>query len=144
MTHREMWDAFSKETGVEAPYEAWAFGCDADQLAALVLEEKKTATAGLRIWYVLEKLELPGEGSYSVVLDSEDNAVCIIRTTRVSVTPFCEVGADHAWKEGEGDRGLAYWRKVHQEFFSEELKAIGMAFDPSMDVVCEEFLRVYP
>lgn len=144
MTHQEMWQAFSLKTGITAPYDAWAFGCDPDELVQLVLEGKKTATAGLRLWYEQDQQELPGEGSYSVVLDSKDHAVCVIRTTKVSVVPFCEVNENQAWKEGEGDRSLAYWRKVHEAFFSEELSAVGLTFDAGMDVVCEEFIHLFP
>ena len=144
MTHGEMWQSFSEVTGTTDPYEAWAFGSDADKLALLVLEGKKTATAGLLIWYERENLELPKEESYSVVLDSKDNAVCIIKITKVSIVPFCEVSEAHAWKEGEGDRSLAYWRDVHADFFREELTEIGVSFAQKMKVVCEEFIRVYP
>ena len=58
--------------------------------------------------------------------------------------PFCEVTAGHAYKEGEGDRSLAYWRKVHEDFFRAELEEAGLEFSPSMPVVCEEFEMVYP
>ena len=142
MTHQEMWQAFSLERGIEAYYEAWAFGADADELSHLVLNGLKTATSSLLRLYEQEGCDLPREGQYSVVLDSAEKAVCIIRTTKVYTLPFMQVTADHAWKEGEGDRSLAYWRRVHAEFFSTELG--DQAFDPSMDVVCEEFLRVYP
>ena len=142
MNHREMWQAFSAVTGIDEDYEAWSFGCDADALAQLVLKGRKTATAGLLFWYEQENLALPKEGSYSVVLDSKDHAVCIIKTTKVSVIPFCEVGEGHARKEGEGDLSLAYWHHVHEEFFRSELGDI--PFEPAMDVVCEEFIRVYP
>ncbi len=43
------------------------------------------------------------------ILDSK-NAICIIETTKVEVIPFKEVSKDHAYKEGEGDRGLTYWQ----------------------------------
>lgn len=143
MTHQQMWQTFSRETGIEAPYEAWAFGCDTDELARLVLEGRKTATAGLYFWYERECLDLPKLGSYSIVLDSKDNACCVIRNTKVSVIPFCEVGEDHAFREGEGDRSLAYWREVHERFFSEELESVGVTFHRNMDVVCEEFEKVF-
>ena len=75
---------------------------------------------------------------------SREQAVCVIQSTKVYVTPFCEVSADHAFWEGEGDRSLAYWRQVHERFFSEELKTIGKVFNASMKVVCEEFVKVFP
>ena len=139
MTHAEMWDAFSRETGMEAPYEAWAFGDDADALAELVRKGVKTATASLLCWYSPE--ELPREGQYSVILDSRDRAVCIIRNTKVYTVRFDAVSRDHAWKEGEGDRSLEYWRSVHEAFFRKELGDI--PFDSTMEVVCEEFETVF-
>lgn len=87
---------------------------------------------------------LPQEGSCSVVLNTRDEAVCIIRTTKVYLRSFWEVSAEHAFKEGEGDRSLEYWREVHREFFTREMEAAGLTFDENMPVVCEEFLRVYP
>ena len=32
-------------------------------------------------------------------------------------------GAEHAFLEGEGGRPLDYWRRVHMEYFTEELGA---------------------
>ena len=68
----------------------------------------KTATCSAALLYELEQEEYPKEGDYSVILDSTGNAVCIIRTTKVSVLPFDLVSERHAWKEGEGDRSLEW------------------------------------
>ena len=144
MTAQELWNRCRAEGLVpDCEYEAWAFGCDADELARLVLEGKKTATASVYAVYEPEGEPLPVEGEFSVILDSGDQAVCVIRTTKVYVSPFDEVSAEHAYKEGEGDRSLAYWRKVHQEFFQEELNGVGLNFSDDMQVVCEEFEVVY-
>ena len=53
------------------------------------------------------------------------------------------MGEDHAYKEGEGDRSLEYWRRVHKEFFTECMEEAGEEFTPDMDVVLEEFSVVY-
>ena len=140
MTAQEMW----KASGIEAEYEAWAFGDDPDTLAELVRTGVKTATASAYPFYELEGEELPKAGEYSVILDTKDEAVCIIRTTKVYVTPYCEVTAEQAWKEGEGDCSLDYWRRVHEAFFRKELEAVGLTFTEDMGVVCEEFEVVYP
>ena len=68
---------------------------------------------------------------------------CIIRTTSVHLSPFAQVSADHAYKEGEGDQSLEYWRAVHEDFLSRELATIGRTFDKNTLVVCEEFELVY-
>ena len=144
MNAQEMWNLYSTKENITADYEAWAFGDDPDKLAELVLSGVKTGTCSAHVWYELEGEVLPKEGEHSVILDSQDNAVCVIKTTKVYITPFDEVSETHAYKEGEGDRSLAYWRKVHQEFFTGELKEAGLVFDNKMKVVCEEFIRVYP
>lgn len=144
MTGKELWNRFIQENNLpDCEYEAWAFGVDADLLADLVMSGTKTATASAYPLYELEKEPLPQADTYSVILDSKDNAVCVIRTTKVAVVPFNEVTAEHAYKEGEGDRSLDYWRKVHESFFAECLREAGLEFKPDMKVVCEEFAVAY-
>ena len=140
MTAQEMWQA----SGIEADYEAWAFGDDADTLAELVRTGIKTATASAYPLYEQEREELPKTGEYSVILNTKDEAVCIIRTSKVYVTPYRNVTAEQACQEGEGDRSLAYWRRVHKAFFRKELEEAGLTFTEDMGVVCEEFEVVYP
>ena len=120
MTGSELWKEYAKKSGLEdCPHSEWAFGGDSDTLSSLVLEGKKTATASAYPLYGKENEKLPEKGDYSVILDGKGNGVCIIRTDKVSVVPFSDVGEDHAYKEGEGDRTLEYWHLVHKEFFTE-------------------------
>ncbi len=143
MLGKELWELFVKNNDItETCYEEFAFGGDPDLLAHLVKIGEKTATASAYPLYELENEPLPRVGSYSVVLDSKDNAVCIIQTTKVSVVPFNEVSKEHAYKEGEGDKSLDYWRRVHEDFFSECLNEVGLKFTRDMKVVCEEFVVV--
>lgn len=145
MTHQELWAAY-KAVNPEAGdgYEAWAYGADPDTLAELTRTGVKTATASAGVWYEIGEESMPRAGEYSVVLNSREEAVCVIRTTRVYTVPFDQVGVEQAWREGEGDRSLAYWRKVHEDFFRAELAEAGLEFSPAMPVVCEEFEVVYP
>lgn len=145
MTPKEMWMAYKKinpEIGNEI--DAWAFGASADDLANLVVRGEKTATASAYELYKLENEPLPKPGTFDVILDSQDRAVCIIEITKVSVLPFNQVSADHAFKEGEGDKSLVYWQQVHQEFFTECLAEAGLEFSSETGVVLEEFRKVYP
>jgi len=145
MTAQEMWERFVKEKNIEdAEYDAWAFGDDADKLADLVRCGIKTGTSSAYPLYEVENEPLPEASGYSVILDSKDEAVCIIENTKVYVVPFGEVSSDHAFKEGEGDRSLTYWRKVHEAFFTACMEGAGLTFDKNMKVVCEEFRVVYP
>lgn len=142
MTHETLWRDFCAHCpDAPADYEAWAFGDDPDALAALVLTGVKTATASAYALYALEGEAIPCAGDHSVILDSRGEAVCVIRNTRVTVVPYCEISAGHAFREG--DRSLAYWRRVHQPFFTRELAEAGLPFTSDCPVLCEEFEVVY-
>ncbi|WP_349947019.1 ASCH domain-containing protein [Lacrimispora sp. BS-2] len=144
MNAEQMWNKFVAENQViETEYQSWAFGAAADELAELVLRGIKTGTASAYPLYEKENESLPKKGDYSVILNSKNEAVCIIKTTKVYIVPFREVRGDHAGKEGEGDGSLEYWRKVHVEFFSKCMAEAGKLFDENMPVVCEEFELVY-
>ena len=145
MTPQEMWNAYKKiNPSIGGEIDAWAFGVEADLLAELVLKGEKTATASAYDLYALEDEHLPQEGTFDVILDSQDQAVCIVKITKVSVEPFNQVSAEHAFKEGEGDKSLAYWRQVHEDCFAEWLREAGLTFTPDSKVVLEEFCKVYP
>lgn len=144
MTAEDLWKEYARKAGItHMEYEAWAFGDAADELAALTARGIKTATSSAFPLYGAEREPLPEAGEYSVILDSREQAVCVIRTERVCLTPFREVGEEHARREGEGDRSLVYWREVHERFFRQEMEEAGMRFDWDMPVVCEEFTCVY-
>lgn len=144
MQAKEMWELFAEENDLEnQEYEAWAFGAQPDQLAELVVQGIKTSTASAYDLYEIENELLPKVGEYSVILDSNEEAKCIIQTTKVYVVPFEQVSESHAYKEGEGDRSLAYWREVHEALFTEWLREAGLEFSKSRKVVCEEFKVVY-
>lgn len=147
MDAKQMWEKFLLTQNVEnLAYSAWAFGItekEADDLAALVWKGIKTATTSAYPLYKLRKEALPQKEEYSVILDSKKEAVCIIQNRKVTVVPYQNISAEYAYKEGEGDRTLAYWRQVHKEFFQKELEKVHLEFDEKMEVVCEEFEVVY-
>ena len=139
MTAEELW----KRSGLSGNYEAWAFGEAPDKLVDLVVQGIKTATCSAYDLYQINNEPLPKEGDYSVILDSSGEAVCIVKTLKIYVTEFKYVSAEHAYKEGEGDRSLEYWREVHVNFLTNELATINQSFDENTKVVCEEFEVVY-
>ncbi len=145
MNAQELWDKYKKiNPSIGDEIDAWQFGAEADLLAQLVLEGTKTATASAYDLYAVDDDPLPEVCSYDVVLDSKDQAVCIIQIKKVSVVPFKEVSAEHAFKEGEGDKSLAYWRDVHEEFFKPYYEEYSLTFTSESLIVLEEFEVVYP
>lgn len=147
---RAFWEAYREGQGSKADreeYSSWGFGNSprmADELGALVLAGTKTATSSLYWAYEIDQEHIPAVGEFSVITDGQNQPICIIQTTAVHILPFDEVKPEFAYLEGEGERTLEYWRKVHWNFFSEECARIGKEPSLSMPVVCERFRRVYP
>lgn len=146
MTAREMFERYCTVRGADAstPYTVWPFGGAPDKLAALVTAGIKTATASAYELFGEPGSEtMPRVGDISVITDSRERPVCVIRTVELNVVPFRDVTPQHARMEGEGDGSLAYWRQVHRDFFTDELAAAGRAFSEDMPVLCERFEVVY-
>jgi uncharacterized protein YhfF len=111
----------------------------ATELGLLVRDGPKRATAGLLAEYA-DGEALPAAGEYSVILDGDGAAVCVIRTTAIEIRRFAEVDADFAWTEGEGDRTLEDWREGHIQFF----ERAGMPLTDATEMVLERFDLVWP
>ena len=150
MTAKELWHEFCVSKGIaeDTPYEAWAFcggGPAGDELAALVLKGIKFGTASALDDYIYEDDldELPKVGDYSVILLDNDEAVCVIRDYDVYTRPFGEVSHFHGYSEGEDDRTLDAWRRIHTEAFGPDLKEIGYPLTNDSKIVCEKFSVEY-
>lgn len=148
---QEMWKAYlhsinETPTITEKTFTAWHF-CDneqdANELAALVKAGIKRATASAYWEYEHDQEPLPVVGDYSVIINWNGEAQCIIRTTMIEIVPFNEVTIEFARSEGEGDLSLEYWRKVHWEYFGRCLQPICKQPEETMSVVCETFEVVY-
>ncbi len=119
-----------------------AVWCRPDSLAKLVIDGSKTATCSGYDFYELENEPLPKVGDYSIILNSKDEPVAIIKTVEVTIQPMNEVPEEFAIAEGEGDRTYQYWKDVHIRFFTEELRKIGRDYTEDMLLVCERFSLV--
>ncbi len=150
-TVKEMWKKYLSTIGeninnTSKTYESWYF-CnnekDANELARLVKKRIKKATASLHCLYEIENEPIPKVGDYVVITNWKGIAQCIIQITNINIIPFKEVTHTFAAKEGEGDKTLSFWRKVHRKFFTLELKEYSKKFSEDMLVICEEFEVVY-
>jgi uncharacterized protein YhfF/SAM-dependent methyltransferase len=147
----ELWEAYlasldETPESTSKAFTAWHF-CDnvkdADELVALVLAGVKRATAGSLAEYEAAGDPIPHVGELSVILDGSGLARCIIQTTRVDILPFDEVTEEFAATEGEGDKSLEYWRRVHWDYYTRVLAGAGLEPDLKMPIAAERFDVVY-
>lgn len=148
---KKMWEDYLKSIGedgksTEKNYDSWYF-CDnekdANELAELVKQGVKRGTSSLHYLCELEGEKLSQAGDLSVITNFQGIAQCIIQTKKVTVLPFKDVTEEYAIIEGEGDKSLKYWRDVHIDVFSRELKDIKKKFSEDMLIEFEEFVLVY-
>lgn len=116
---------------------------DATELAALVLAGTKVGTASLVWMYDARGDAVPAAGDLCIVTAWTGAPLCILETTQVTVAPFEEVTATFAASEGEGDRSLDHWRRVHWDYFGRECARLGRTPSQCMPVVCENFRVVH-
>ena len=107
----------------------WTFGIDTDKLVKLVLDGKKTATTSL-----YENDNLPTVGELSILTDSNNNDICILKTKKVIITEFTNITWDLAKLEGE-NKSLNKWKEDHMNFF----KKIDSNFNDNTKVIFEIF-----
>ncbi len=150
LTPEEFWEAFcdhnmdlDRET---LYYDVWQFldgarGCD--RLASLVMAGIKTATSSVYETFELDDMKVPEAGDYSIILDSEEVPLFIIKDTNVEIKKFSEIDAEFAFKEGEGDQSLEHWRKAKGKFFAQKCEEYGIEFSEDTLVLCEEFELVF-
>ena len=144
----EFWNEFLKATGRDEEercagdlnFEAKGFV--ADEMIALVLSGKKTAFFTSWSTYAIDQEPVPVSGELYLVLDRNENPVCVIETQSVQVIPFNEVTWEMAKLEGE-DESLEVWREKKQEYLEEEGDIMGFEFTPDIKLVFQTFNVVY-
>ncbi|MBS4206852.1 ASCH domain-containing protein [Bacillus sp. FJAT-50079] len=138
------WEEFWQAQGQEKPksVSAWQFGVNPDNLAQLVIDGIKSATCSGLIFYEIENVPLPSIEDYSIILNSKDEPLAMIKTVDVKIMPMNEVPEEFAFAEGEGDRTYQYWKEAHEKFFTDELSRHGLTFSDDMILVCERFTLV--
>ncbi|MBA8877800.1 ASCH domain-containing protein [Phyllobacterium myrsinacearum] len=130
-------------TGIPEQYraaETFAFGDSpelADELLALVLSGKKTATCCSVRDYDENVEGKPRVGRRDVVLDGAGNPAAIIETVEITYRRFEDVDEAFARDEGEGSATLAEWRSDHESYFRRN-----GGFSPDMELLCERFRLV--
>nr|WP_321481521.1 ASCH domain-containing protein [uncultured Cohaesibacter sp.] len=106
----------------------------ADELLALIIEGKKTASCESLQTMEKDNIPLPKVGDKYMLLDGRQKPAAVIETVAVTICRFDEVDETFARAEGEGDLSYEYWRQGHKDYFSRN-----GGFSEDMKLVCERF-----
>ncbi len=124
--------------------EAWGDNAElADRLGNLIVAGVKTATCSSLWDWEIRQEPLPEIGLKTIVLNSQNQPMCIVETTEVTIRVFEAVDGNFAFDEGEGERSLESWRAGHWRFFTRTLKPLHLQPTLEMPLVCEHFKVIY-
>jgi len=143
---QEYWNNFKSSKGIDHDnYNISMFGGPdiADQLCELIVSGEKTAGSSLVKDFEMAGDPLPKAGDFHVVINSEKEPVCIIKITETEKHMFYDVPESVAAAEGEGDKSLAHWQNVHEDFFSFFLEELEIDSLEDAEVITEHFEVVY-
>ena len=145
----ELWSNFVLENPKykNTPVPEFYYFCDnekdANDCAQLVVDCIKRATSTSLWWFETYIHPLPEIGNLAIVTDWNGAAKAVIQTTKIEHIPFNKITAEYAEIEGEGDKSLAYWNKVHWGYYTREMSEKGETPTKNMLLVCEHFKTVY-
>jgi uncharacterized protein YhfF len=128
------------------PVHADGYGDSAElseELLSLIKSGRKRAGTGLLWVYERDGEHIARAGDVEIVLDHLQEPALVTRIISSEIVPYCEVTAEYAAIEGEGDGSLDYWRKAHWAYFSRECERIGREPSESMPVICNIFEVLY-
>lgn len=118
-------------------FERFSFGDSpemADELLALVLAGKKTATVSV----VLEDEQTPSVGDLSLVLDEHGNPACVIKTVHLETVKFCDLTWDMVKLEGE-DENFEQWKSGNIRYWTRDAAKRGYTFTDQTLITFERF-----
>ena len=112
-------DSLTPEEMARIPKDEFAYpGPVRDALIASILAGRKTSTACLHREFEILDEEVPKAGDLSMLIDSHDQDIAILRYTSIESKRFIDVDDRHAMDEGEGYADAARWRKAHANFWN--------------------------
>ncbi len=109
---------------------------DANDCANLVIKKIKQATAASLWWYEKNNEKLPEIGDIYIITDWIGKA-----KAKIERVPYHEITPEFAKIEGEGDKSLEYWKDVHWNYYSREMKPHNDK--PTIDKLYVNILKQY-
>jgi uncharacterized protein YhfF len=113
----------------------------ADAGAALILNGTKTLTSS-PFWDYPDG-KIPFEGALAVLLDGSQKPRGIVETTRVEIMPFGAITEEMASAYGEGERTVAWWRRVMGAFYQASAARHGLVLTDETPHIWEWFAVVH-
>ncbi len=107
---------------------------EAELSADLVSKRRKNANS-LSLRPLRSKRTEPPQKGPLVLFEQPRSSCALLKITKVPVQPFHQKCQPTMPIKKAKDKSLAYWRQVHEDFFTDWLGEAGLTFTPDMQVV---------
>ncbi len=124
------------------PYTVKVFGNNPDMaklLLNLIRTGQKTGTFFLAWEYEDSGKPVPAKGDWVLVTDAAGIPGCVYQITSMETVPFDKMEARHVQCEGPQLRDLDAWKKLHWDFWTQQLANSSRQPESSMPVLCMTF-----
>lgn len=139
MTYLDMWSQFLTNNQIE-DVDYGVFQYDKEDLEKLMSGKIKAEISPYEVIRVND-YAIPFVGDYNIIIDDKDNAICVIKTTKVSIIPFNDIKEALAIKLGFD--GLKEFKNIYKDILTSELKEININYQDEALCVIEEFEIIY-
>ncbi|MBH9970808.1 ASCH domain-containing protein [Bifidobacterium sp. W8109] len=95
-------------------------GPERDCLVEVILDGRKTATTSLMAKFIHDHEQLLASGRRTVLLNSDDQHLAVLRYASVGVNRLGLVILQHVLNEGEDYKSFPEWRLAHESFWTSE------------------------
>ena len=92
--------------------------------------------------YTINQEPIPISGELYIVVDNNEEPVCVIETQSIEIIPFEEISWQMAKLEGE-DNSFEEWKNKQIEIISDEGNILGFEFSPDIRMVFQTFNVIY-
>jgi len=110
----------------------------------LIVAGEKTGTFAVDWEFEGRPQDRPAPGDLFVVTDAAGVPGALIRITGTEVVPLDQIADRHVQVEGPALRAVGPWRRLHWDYWSRTLAAIGRTPAGDMPVLFQRFEKLYP
>ncbi len=108
-----------------------------------IVNNEKVGTYSLPWLHEMYPWSKSNIGDYILHVDFKGKPFAIVQIIKLELLCFKDITQNHTNFDGPPVRDINIWKKLHQEYWSRELKAINKKTTPEMPVVIEEFKCIF-
>lgn len=113
------------------------------KIAAYIIAHEKIGTYSLPWLHEEYPWSKSNIGEYILHVDFNGNPFAVVQIIKLELLRFKDINQDHTNLDGPPVRDIKVWKKLHQEYWSKELKNFNKTVTSEMVVVIEKFKCIF-